>query len=109
MLREIRIVLLVVVAMTVAGGFTGCGHSDPEKGQSMPNMTIEQVLQDRTDQWMAFPGVEGTAIGLSGGKSCIKIFTSIKPQELRDRIPSTIEGYPVVIEEMGIFRALEKE
>ncbi len=73
----------------------------------MPERTIEQVLKDRTDQWMAIPGVEGTAIGLFEGKPCIRIFTSSKPQQIRDKISSTVEGYRVIIEETGAFRALD--
>ncbi len=112
MVRQIAIVLLNIVAVTAAGSLAGCSYSGPsglEKGESMPERTIEQVLKDRTDDWMAIPGVEGTAIGLSEGKPCIKIFTSSKPQEIQDKIPSTVEGYPVIIEETGAFRALEPE
>ncbi len=73
----------------------------------MAERNIEQVLKDKTNQWMAIPGVEGTAIGLSEGKPCIRIFTSSKPQEVRDKIPSTVEGHTVIIEETGAFRALD--
>ncbi len=110
MIREIAIVLLNIIVITTAGSLAGCSYSGPsglEKGESMPERTIEQVLQDRTDEWMAIPGVEGTAIGLYEGKPCIKIFTSLKPKELRDKIPLTVEGYPVIIEETGAFRALD--
>ena len=71
--------------------------------------TIEQVQEAHTPQWMAIPGVEGTAIGLSEGKPCIKIFSSKKAEELPARIPSVVEGYPVIIEETGTFRALERQ
>jgi len=74
----------------------------------MPQRSIEQVLKDNTDQWLAIPGVEGTAIGLFEGKPCIRIFASSNPQELRDKIPSNIDGYTVVIEQTGEFRALEQ-
>ena len=110
MVRRIAIVLLNIIAITAAGVFTGCSYTGPsglEKGQSMPERTIEQVLKDRTDEWMDIPGVEGTAIGLSEGKPCIKIFTSSKPQQIREKIPLTVEGYPVIIEETGAFRALD--
>lgn len=110
MVRWIVIVLLNICTIIAAGILTGCsytGPSDLEKGRSMPERTIEQVLKDRTDQWMAIPGVEGTAIGLFEGKPCIKIFISSKPQQIRDKIPSTVEGYPVIIEETGAFRALD--
>jgi len=112
MVRRIAIVLLNVGAMTAAGSFSGCCRSSVgglEKGQSMPERTIEQVQEEHTDGWMAIPGVEGTAIGLFEGKPCIKVFTSSKSQQLRANIPSTIEGYPVIIEETGEFRALDEE
>jgi hypothetical protein len=51
---------------------------------------------------------EGTANGFYKGKPCIKVFSSVNPQKLQDRIPSSIEGYPAIIEETGIFRALER-
>ncbi len=110
MIREIAIILLKIGVMTTAGNLTGCSYNGPsglEKGRTMPERTIEQVQEEHTDDWMAIPGVEGTAIGLFEGKSCIKIFTSSKPQQLRDKIPSTVEGYPVIIEETGAFRALD--
>ncbi|MHC4241272.1 MAG: hypothetical protein ACYS3N_08125 [Planctomycetota bacterium] len=73
----------------------------------MPDKTIEQIQEAHTDEWMAIPGVEGTAIGLCEGKPCIRIFSSSKAQQLKDKIPSTVEGYPVIIEETGSFRALD--
>ncbi|HUU17998.1 MAG TPA: hypothetical protein VMW72_12670 [Sedimentisphaerales bacterium] len=110
MVKQIAIVMLSIGAIIAAGSITGCcytGPSDLEKGQSMPKRTIEQVQEEHTDAWMAIPGVEGIAIGLYEGKPCIRIFTSRKPQQLRDKIPSTVEGYPVIIEETGAFRALD--
>ena len=110
MVRWIAIVLLNIGAMTAAGILAGCSYSGPsdlEKGRTMPERTIEQVQEEHTDDWMAIPGVEGTAIGLFEGKPCIKIFTSSKSQEIRANIPSTVEGHPVIIEETGAFRALD--
>ena len=75
----------------------------------MSERTIGQVQEAHTDQWMDIPGVEGTAIGLFEGKPCIKIFASRKAEDLRAKIPSTVEGHPVIIEEAGIFRALERQ
>ena len=74
----------------------------------MAERTMEQVQEAHTDEWMAIPGVEGTAIGLYEGKPCIKVFSSVKAQKLRSKIPSSVEGYPVVIEETGTFRALDE-
>lgn len=110
MVRQITINLLNVIVIITAGNVASCFYKQtggPEKGKSMPEKTIEQVLQEKGDQWMAIDGVEGTAIGLFEGKSCIRIFTSVKPQAIRQKIPSSVEGYPVIIEQTGSFRALE--
>ena len=73
----------------------------------MSEKTIEQVLEERTDQWMTIPGVEGTAIGMFQDKPCIMILSSVTPRQLRSKIPETIDGYQVVIRQTGTFRALE--
>ena len=75
----------------------------------MSQKTIEQVQEEYTGQWLAIPGIEGTAIGLFQDKPCIKIFSSIKAEQLRSKIPMTIEGYPVIIEEAGTFHALDQQ
>jgi hypothetical protein len=35
------------------------------------------------------------------------VFSSKKAEDLRERITSTFEGYPVIIEETGTFRTLD--
>jgi len=75
----------------------------------MSEKTIEQVQEEHTDKWMAIPAVEGTAIGLFEGKPCIKIFTSSRTDQIRTKIPTKIEGYPVIIEETGAFRSLGQQ
>ena len=72
----------------------------------MPAKTIQEVLAEQTHQWMAIPGVVGTAIGESEGRPCIKVFVAEKTQELVAKIPGNLEGHPVVLEETGEFRAL---
>lgn len=80
-----------------------------DKRENMPDKTIEQVQKEHTPLWIAIPGVEGIAVGLSDNKPCITIFSSIEADELRDKIPSEVEGYSIIIKETGTFRALEKE
>lgn len=75
----------------------------------MTSKTIEQVQKEHIDDWMSIPGIEGTAIGLFEGKPCIKIFSSKKAEDLREKIPTIVDGYPVVIEETGTFRALDQQ
>ncbi len=72
----------------------------------MPANTIQEVLEEHTERWMATPGVVGTAIGQLEGRPCIKVFVGEKTDELQAKIPTTLEGHPVVLEETGEFRAL---
>jgi hypothetical protein len=101
--RQIVKIVLNVIAISLCNSIVGCN----EKGGSMSQRPIEQVQQEYTDQWMAIPGVEGTAIDLSNGKPCITVFSSVDAKSLKDKIPSTVEGYPVIIEKTGVIRALE--
>ena len=68
---------------------------------------VEKIQEAHTDDWMAIDSVECTAIGLFEGKPCIKIFSSKKAEDLQAKIPTNIEGFPVIIEETGTFRALD--
>lgn len=106
------LVILLGMAVLLVASILGCyerGDGGSEQVHEMAQKTIEQVQEEHTDEWMAIPGVEGTAIGLFDGKPCIKVFTSSKTQQLRAKIPSIVEGYPVIIEETGEFRALEQQ
>ena len=73
----------------------------------MTGMPIEEVLKQHTDQLMSFPGVVGIAIGESESKPCIKVLVVKKTAELSNKIPSNLEGFPVVVEETGTIRAID--
>ncbi len=47
------------------------------------------------------PGVTGTAIGLSAGKPCLKVY--VKDRRAAGRIPSRVDGHRVEVEETGTF------
>ena len=75
----------------------------------MSQKTIEQVQEKHMAEWMAIPGVEGTAIGLFDNKPCVKIFVSEQTDQIRAKVPSIVEDYPVIIEETGTFHALDQQ
>lgn len=101
--------------MTVAGpcvlvlalALTACVVST-KGGNPMSGRTIEEVLIANTGELMSLPGVVGTAQGLCANRPCIKVYVIKKNAELGQRIPDTIEGFPVTIEETGTFRTLPK-
>ncbi len=74
----------------------------------MPAEAIEEVLNEYTEELMGLPGVVGTGRGLCDDKPCLKVFVIKETPEIDQKIPRTLDGYPVVIEETGEIRALPK-
>lgn len=79
-----------------------------QKGNPMATKAINEVLKEHSKAMMSMPGVVGTGQGLFEGKPCIKVFVIKKTPDLEEKIPKTLEGYPVVIEETGKVKALPK-
>ena len=115
--------LFVVLAMATA---TGCGRSktqgqvvvdsvsgrgadtvaDTSKTERRPPVTnapksIDAVLAAHSDSLMAVPGVLGTAVGRCNGAPCIRVLVGRVSDEIRRRVPRTLEGYPVHIDVTG--------
>ena len=82
------------------------GNHEQREGP-MLGKTIQAVLQEHTDSLMSLPGVVGTAIGQCEGKPCIKVLVVKNTPDLLREIPSTLEGFPVTVQETGVIRALD--
>lgn len=94
------------------GSLIGCADKTVEQSgteEDMSSKTIEQVLGERTAQWMAIDRVVGVAVGMLDGGPCIRVFVSSGPDQVREEIPERVEGYPVVVEETGAINALDQE
>jgi len=59
--------------------------------------SIDTVLARHSDEWMAVPGVVGTALGQCGKARCITIFVVERSEEIERRIPASMEGHLVSI------------
>jgi hypothetical protein len=91
--------------------FSGAGCSAPSAPgnaaeSQMAKSTIQDVLKKNTDSLLSIPGVQGVAVGESGGKPCILVLVNQKTPEIMTKIPSQLEGFPVVVEETGTIRPL---
>jgi hypothetical protein len=73
----------------------------------MPKPTIAELLKKHTDRLMAIPGVVGVGEGESKGKPCIRVFVGKKNHKLMKSIPSSLEGYQVIVDESGQFHAVK--
>ena len=74
----------------------------------MAAKAIAEVLKEYTKAIMSIPGVVGTGQGLCEGKPCIKVFVIKKTPDLDRTIPDTLDGYPVMVEETGEIKALQR-
>ncbi len=88
-----------------------CGEQKPPQQDSIKapksKMTITQVLEKYTDEWMKIPGVIGTGQSETDGKPSITVFVDTKTDVIEKKIPETVEGFKVVIEVTGEIKALE--
>lgn len=82
---------------------------DHQEEQKVAAKTIEEVLREHTAEWMSLPGVVGVAIGEFKGKPCIRVLVVEKTEKLAEAFPAQVEGFPVIVEETGQFRARTSE
>lgn len=72
----------------------------------MSGRSLEEVLKAHTAALLSLPGVVGAAQGECADRPCIKVYVERRTATVEQKIPGTIEGYPVRIEEAGSFRTL---
>jgi hypothetical protein len=77
--------------------------------ESMTRKDINAVLRDHDKELLAIPGVVGVYVGLlpDDKTPCLKVMVIKETEDLKRRIPKSIEGYPVLIEESGVIRPLK--
>lgn len=77
--------------------------------ESVTQKDINAVLKDHDKELLAIPGVVGVYIGLltDDKTPCLKVMVVKETEDLKRRIPKSIEGYPVLIEESGVIRPLK--
>lgn len=72
-------------------------------------MAIDEVRKRHEDRLLALPNVAGVGIGERGGKPVIKVFVTRKVPEsalgVDERVPASLEGYEVDVEEIGVIQA----
>ncbi len=104
----LKIIVLSMGMTLICGSIASCANETDEnggKGKHMVQKPIDEVLKGNTDRLMSIPGVLGTAQSLCEAHACIKVYVIKKSPELEQSIPSTLGGYPVVIQETGEIRA----
>lgn len=102
----VRAACAAAVLVAAAGCRDGAGTRRAGE-EPMPARPLVQVIAAHADSLMAWPGVAGLYESrLPDGAPCVKILIRTGDPALRARLPKTLEGYPVVIEETGEIRAM---
>jgi hypothetical protein len=88
---------MVTVCLLVCSGIASAqGNSDNAFAR------VKEVQERHTVNLMAQEGVVGTAVGLHKGRPCcILVFTNSGTEQVRERIPPTVEGHPVVVHDLA--------
>lgn len=71
------------------------------------NESLRSVLERHARGLVLLPGVVGVAEGESGGRPCVTVYVAEMTAEVVGRIPSDLEGWPVIVRESGELRALD--
>ena len=81
----------------------------PSQQESMARKDINDVLREHDQELMAIPGVVGVYIGLlpDNKTRCLKVMVVKETEELKKKIPKSLDGYSVLIEESGVIRPLD--
>jgi hypothetical protein len=98
---------IAAVLLTAALACSGSqGGASQGSDTNVTARSIDEVLAAHTDSLLALPGVVGTAIGLCDGERCIKVLLADSTPATKNRIPTRLEGYRVVVEVTGPVRPL---
>jgi len=74
----------------------------------MTHRDINAVLRDHDENLLAVPGVVGVFVGLLADDAtpCLKVMVVKETKDLKKKVPQSLEGYPVLLEESGFIRPL---
>jgi hypothetical protein len=67
----------------------------------MPKDDFRTVLARRTPELMRIDGVSGTGEGMEAGDTVLVVFVSRRTAEIEARVPSEVDGWRVVVREVG--------
>ena len=102
--------VLTIILFSIACSETIWGQvNQTGQHESMTRKDINTVLKDYDNDLLTIPGVVGVYVGLlpDDKTPCLKVMVVKETEDLKGKIPESIEGYPVVIEESGVIRPLK--
>jgi len=99
--RRTATAALLLLALAAAS----CGR--PKQEETVDRPDIMAVVDAHAPELIKVPGVTAVAVGaLDSGEPCVRIYVKTLTDELRAKLPKTLDGWPVDVEESGEIKPL---
>jgi hypothetical protein len=80
------------------------------KNDTMQKTPIKEVIKQHSTEIMSIPGVVGLYQGeTDDGKPCIKVMLEKESNEIEQKIPKKLDGYPVIIDVTGKIKPMNQD
>ncbi len=100
--RGTAAVALLLLTLTAAS----CGT--PRQEETVDKPDIMAVVDAHAPELIKVPGVTAIAVGaLDSGEPCVRIYVDKLTDALRAKLPTTLDGWPVDVEESGEIKPLD--
>jgi hypothetical protein len=98
--------LLVALSLSLVTG--GCiKRRTMQRERVMRGRSIEQVFDTHRDRLMHIAGVVGVGIGKLENSPAIVVMVAERTPQIDTQVPEQLDGYPVIVEVTGEFKAFE--
>ncbi len=99
--------MMAAVILVSIGILLTCVRKKDTRMINERNRSVEQVFDTHRDSLLSIPGVVGAGIARLDGKPCIMVMIKKDSQIAPGQIPKELDGYKVVVDESGEFKALD--
>ena len=102
-------VMSIILLSTACSATVQSQDNQARHRKSMTREDINAVLKGHEKKLLTTSGVVGVYVGLLSDDEtpCLKVVVVKETEDLMRRIPRSIEGYPVLIEESGVIQPLK--
>lgn len=110
-LRGLLVMAAVALCLGGCGARSNGGSSDAAGNEvDVPKRDINAVLDAHDEELMEIPGVVGVAVGqLEDQTPALLVLVIEETDEIRRRVPKTIEGHPTKIMVTGEIKPLQDQ
>lgn len=98
--------MAAIVLAALALALAACGSSHREETVAKPDITT--VVDNHAPELIEVPGVTAVAVGaLPSGEPCVRVYVKKLTDEMRAKLPTTLDGWPVDVTESGEIKPMD--